>query len=357
MERFWFDGDAQFAPISTLSGGERRRLQLLLVLAERPNVLLLDEPTNDLDLDSLRALEDYLDNWPGSLVVVSHDRAFLQRTVEDVIALDLPGGAGECAGVGTRAGSAEARGPTSDPARREQHAGAATPAVANPPVRPSTHGGVQSAYGEHGATAARHRRGRDLEGGHGRPGRIAATDRRRRIEPRTAGRGGHGPGPTAEERLAAIEERWMARSRRNSAAKQSLSSRSDLIASHGDPCDRSPRYPRGRYGRVAVDDRVRRHIIEHHGPFTHEGAGANAHPGADHAAGSQVGTDLDHDGRGRQRRRTARAPTRGRCKIALPHSPRSGLCRRSSLRPRTGWSRTWPGSPRPRCRSSPRPRR
>jgi ATP-binding cassette subfamily F protein uup len=94
MERFWFDGDAQWAPIGTLSGGERRRLQLLLVLAERPNVLLLDEPTNDLDLDSLRALEDYLEEWPGSLVVVSHDRAFLERTVEDVVALDLPGGAG-----------------------------------------------------------------------------------------------------------------------------------------------------------------------------------------------------------------------------------------------------------------------
>ena len=94
MERFWFDGDAQWAPIGLLSGGERRRLQLLLVLAERPNVLLLDEPTNDLDLDSLRALEDYLEEWPGSLVVVSHDRAFLERTVEDVVALDLPGGAG-----------------------------------------------------------------------------------------------------------------------------------------------------------------------------------------------------------------------------------------------------------------------
>jgi ABC transport system ATP-binding/permease protein len=98
MERFWFDDDAQWAPISTLSGGERRRLQLLLVLAAGPNVLLLDEPTNDLDLDTLRVLEDYLDNWPGSLVVVSHDRAFLERTVEDVIVLDGRGGAGPVAG-------------------------------------------------------------------------------------------------------------------------------------------------------------------------------------------------------------------------------------------------------------------
>jgi ATP-binding cassette subfamily F protein uup len=88
-ERFWFDADAQRAPIGTLSGGEQRRLQLLLVIGARPNVLLLDEPTNDLDLDTLRALEEYLEGWPGSLVVVSHDRAFLERTVDDVIALDL----------------------------------------------------------------------------------------------------------------------------------------------------------------------------------------------------------------------------------------------------------------------------
>ena len=93
LERFWFDRDAQWAPIGTLSGGERRRLQLLLVLAQRPNVLLLDEPTNDFDLDTLRVLEDFLEDWPGALVVVSHDRAFLERTVEDALALDGRGGA------------------------------------------------------------------------------------------------------------------------------------------------------------------------------------------------------------------------------------------------------------------------
>jgi ATP-binding cassette subfamily F protein uup len=68
-------------------------LQLLLTLIEQPNVLLLDEPTNDLDLDTLRALEDYLDEWPGIVVVVSHDRVFLDRTVIDVLALDGHGGA------------------------------------------------------------------------------------------------------------------------------------------------------------------------------------------------------------------------------------------------------------------------
>ena len=93
MEQFLFDNDIQMAPIGTLSGGERRRLQLLLVLTRMPNVLLLDEPTNDLDLDTLRALEDHLESWPGSLVVVSHDRALLERTVEDVVVLDGHGGA------------------------------------------------------------------------------------------------------------------------------------------------------------------------------------------------------------------------------------------------------------------------
>ncbi|MBA3654629.1 MAG: ABC-F family ATP-binding cassette domain-containing protein, partial [Actinobacteria bacterium] len=92
LERFWFDRDAQRAPIGTLSGGERRRLQLLLLLLGRPNVLLLDEPTNDLDLDTLRALEDFLEDWPGALFVVSHDRAFLERTVEEAVVLDGQGG-------------------------------------------------------------------------------------------------------------------------------------------------------------------------------------------------------------------------------------------------------------------------
>ncbi|MCP4435505.1 MAG: ABC-F family ATP-binding cassette domain-containing protein [Actinomycetia bacterium] len=87
MEAFWFDSDAQWAPIGTLSGGERRRLQLLLTLAEKPNVLFLDEPTNDLDTETLRQLEDFLDAWPGALVTVSHDRAFLERVVTDVIVL------------------------------------------------------------------------------------------------------------------------------------------------------------------------------------------------------------------------------------------------------------------------------
>ncbi len=87
LERFWFDADTQRSPIGLLSGGERRRLQLVLTLAAKPNVLLLDEPTNDLDLDTLRALEEFLDDWPGAVLVVSHDRTFLDRTVDDVLVI------------------------------------------------------------------------------------------------------------------------------------------------------------------------------------------------------------------------------------------------------------------------------
>ncbi|MHB1973768.1 MAG: ABC-F family ATP-binding cassette domain-containing protein [Acidimicrobiales bacterium] len=91
MERFWFTGELPFARVGTLSGGERRRLQLLLVLAGRPNLLVLDEPTNDLDLDTLRILEDFLEDWPGALVVVSHDRTFLDRVTERLVAVDETG--------------------------------------------------------------------------------------------------------------------------------------------------------------------------------------------------------------------------------------------------------------------------
>lgn len=91
MERFWFTGDLPFAPVGTLSGGERRRLQLLLVLSSRPNVLFLDEPTNDLDLDTIRILEEFLEEWPGALVVVSHDRTFLDRTTDRLVGVEPSG--------------------------------------------------------------------------------------------------------------------------------------------------------------------------------------------------------------------------------------------------------------------------
>ncbi|MFV2196579.1 ABC-F family ATP-binding cassette domain-containing protein [Nocardiopsis sp. LOL_012] len=87
LERFGFRGERQWTPIADLSGGERRRLQLLRLLMDEPNVLLLDEPTNDLDIETLTELEDLLDGWPGSLVLVSHDRYFLERITDRVLAL------------------------------------------------------------------------------------------------------------------------------------------------------------------------------------------------------------------------------------------------------------------------------
>ena len=84
LERFLFSSQAQKAYVEELSGGERRRLELLRVLATAPNLLLLDEPTNDLDLDTLRVLEEYLDGWQGALVVASHDRYFLDRVCDDI---------------------------------------------------------------------------------------------------------------------------------------------------------------------------------------------------------------------------------------------------------------------------------
>jgi ABC transport system ATP-binding/permease protein len=87
LERFGFTGDKLTARVGDLSGGERRRLQLLRLLLDEPNVLLLDEPTNDLDIETLRVVEDFLDRWPGTLVAVSHDRYFLERVCDTVWAL------------------------------------------------------------------------------------------------------------------------------------------------------------------------------------------------------------------------------------------------------------------------------
>ncbi len=91
LERFLFAPAVQWSVISKLSGGEKRRLQLLRVLLNAPNVLLLDEPTNDLDIATLTVLEDYLDEFPGVVIVVSHDRYFLDRTVDRILAFEGDG--------------------------------------------------------------------------------------------------------------------------------------------------------------------------------------------------------------------------------------------------------------------------
>lgn len=91
LERFLFPPDKQWTPISKLSGGEKRRLYLLRVLTEAPNVLLLDEPTNDLDIETLTVLEDYLEDFGGAVIAVSHDRYFLDRMAESIFVFEGDG--------------------------------------------------------------------------------------------------------------------------------------------------------------------------------------------------------------------------------------------------------------------------
>jgi len=88
LETFLFPPDEQWTPISRLSGGEKRRLMLLRILMEKPNVILLDEPTNDLDIATLSVLEDYLDGFPGAVITVSHDRYFLDRVAEKIFSFE-----------------------------------------------------------------------------------------------------------------------------------------------------------------------------------------------------------------------------------------------------------------------------
>jgi ABC transport system ATP-binding/permease protein len=129
LERLGFPPSRQWTPVRQLSGGERRRLQLTRLLMAEPNVLLLDEPTNDLDVDTLAHLEDLLDGWPGTLVVVSHDRYLVERVCDTVVALlgdgrvtHLPGGIDEY--IARRAASGDdvagevARAPSAQPAIR-----------------------------------------------------------------------------------------------------------------------------------------------------------------------------------------------------------------------------------------------
>src|SRR5215218_247793 len=126
-ERFGFRGERGRTLARDLSGGERRRLGLMRLLMQGPNVLILDEPTNDLDIDTLTALEDLLDGWPGTLVVVSHDRYFVERVCDDVHALGaggalrhLPGGIEQY--VEQRRAEAERAAPAADGARGDAKA-------------------------------------------------------------------------------------------------------------------------------------------------------------------------------------------------------------------------------------------
>ena len=140
-QRLGFSAERQSTPVSDLSGGERRRLQMLRLLMTQPNVLLLDEPTNDLDIEMLTEFEDLLDGWPGTLVVVSHDRYFLERITDHVDALlgdgrisALPGGVDDYLERVRARRAALAAAPAQGPARP----GSAAPAnavTAWPPAR------------------------------------------------------------------------------------------------------------------------------------------------------------------------------------------------------------------------------
>ncbi|MEW5811994.1 MAG: ABC-F family ATP-binding cassette domain-containing protein [Actinomycetota bacterium] len=127
LKDFGFTGDKLTTRLGELSGGERRRLQFLRLLLDEPNVLLLDEPTNDLDIDTLTVIEDYLDGWPGTLIVVTHDRYFLERVSDVTYALTgggrcelLPGGIEQY--LAGRAATAAPAPPRAEPARGESAA-------------------------------------------------------------------------------------------------------------------------------------------------------------------------------------------------------------------------------------------
>ncbi|PZQ90782.1 MAG: ABC transporter ATP-binding protein [Leifsonia xyli] len=159
LERLGFSNAQLSTPVKDLSGGQKRRLQLLLILLDEPNVLILDEPTNDLDTDMLAAMEDLLDSWPGTLLVVSHDRYLLERVTDQQYAViggrmrHLPGGVEEYLRLGataaTPAGRVAAPGTPSDrvAAAGAPSAGrvAAEGGVSRPPAPPALAGAERRA--------------------------------------------------------------------------------------------------------------------------------------------------------------------------------------------------------------------
>ncbi|MGF9663981.1 ABC-F family ATP-binding cassette domain-containing protein [Arthrobacter crystallopoietes] len=151
VEQLGFSKEKQWTPVRDLSGGERRRLQLLRLLVGEPNVLMLDEPTNDLDTDTLAAVEDVLDGWPGTLVVVSHDRYLLERVTDHQMALlgdgklrGLPGGVDQYLQLREEAlASGEAKGTTTATAAGSGQ-GQSGAAAGGSPAQP----GAKSAHSE-----------------------------------------------------------------------------------------------------------------------------------------------------------------------------------------------------------------
>ncbi len=137
LERLGFSQGQLATPVADLSGGQKRRLQLLLILLDEPNVLILDEPSNDLDTDMLAAMEDLLDTWPGTLLVVSHDRYLLERVTDQQYALldgqlrHLPGGVDQYLQLmSQRSAAEEAALKTADFSRQQEELAAAKPSAA-----------------------------------------------------------------------------------------------------------------------------------------------------------------------------------------------------------------------------------
>ncbi|MFE3470776.1 MULTISPECIES: ABC-F family ATP-binding cassette domain-containing protein [unclassified Streptomyces] len=143
-EKFGFTKEKQWTPVGDLSGGERRRLQILRLLMDEPNVLFLDEPTNDLDIETLTQLEDLLDGWPGSMIVISHDRFFIERTTDRVMAL-----------LGDRALRMLPRGIDEYLERRQRMEEAATPSAAPAPAREASAAPAAPALSAQEARAAK----------------------------------------------------------------------------------------------------------------------------------------------------------------------------------------------------------
>jgi ATP-binding cassette subfamily F protein uup len=204
LEQLGLRGDRQWAPVGELSGGERRRLQLMMMLLAEPNVLLLDEPTNDLDIETLTELEDLLDGWPGSVVAVSHDRYFLERVTDHVVALVagqvafLPGGVDEYLELRDAA-----RG--SGPAQARPGSAAAGPASAAAAGPAGSASAAQQRAGQKELVRLERQIGK-LTGTETRLGEElarSATDYSRLLELGAELK-------SAQEERAALEERWLA---------------------------------------------------------------------------------------------------------------------------------------------------
>jgi ATP-binding cassette subfamily F protein uup len=207
LERLGLRGDRQWAPVGELSGGERRRLQLMLLLLAEPNVLLLDEPTNDLDIETLTELEDLLDGWPGSVVAVSHDRYFLERVTDHVLALSggqlayLPGGVDEY--LQRRERDRAVAAPAAAAAERAARPGSAGPGPAGPgSAGPGSAGRQRAGQKELARLERQISKLADTEAGLSEELARSATDYTLLVELGARLR-------AAQDERAALEERWL----------------------------------------------------------------------------------------------------------------------------------------------------